>query len=136
MTFVERDAVELVTGLQKMGLKVFLFQQAESRSRNRAVQKISDDSYRRTADRTGMEIIPLGTAVWDILTDMDPNYDFFAHDGSHASKKSAYMGACMIVNMLTGVPSAPPPADYDFTYSGMTSDEEIFLRQTAAKYTF
>ena len=136
MTFIEDDARRLFTELQNIGLDVYFFQQAESRSQSREVQLSSDRKYRKLAGELGFKIVPLGTAVWDILTDVDPGYDFFAHDGSHASKKSAYLGACMIVSMLSGKPPAPPEPDYDFTFSGMSSAEEIYLRQTAIEYTF
>jgi len=136
MTFIKEDAVSLILKLREMGLEVYHFQQAESRSQDRSVQLKSDLEYYQLAEETGITVIPLGIAVWDILTDIDPSYDFFADDGSHASKQSAYMGACMIVNLLTGVPAVSPPEDYDFTYKGMSRDDEIFLRETAQSYTF
>lgn len=135
MTFIKKDAVELISSLQEMGLDVYLLLQAESRTQNRNVQNRCGTEHRQLADETGAVLIPLGTAVWDILTDVDPAYDFFAHDKSHASKKAAYMGACMIVNLITGLPVLPPPEDYVFTYSGMSAEDEVFLRESALKYT-
>jgi hypothetical protein len=132
---VEHDALSLISALQEMGLEVYLFMQAASRTASREVQRRCDAASQEIADEAGITMIPLGSAVWDILSDIDPEYDFFADDGSHASKKSAYMGACMIVNLLTGVPAVSPPEDYDFTYKGMSSDDEVFLRETADKYT-
>lgn len=134
MTFLTENVENLVSALKDMGLEVYLLVQPVVQDGSRERQRYFDEKHRALARETGITLIPQGTAVWDILSEVDPGYHFFAHDRGHASKKSAYLGACMIVNLITGERVVPPPEDYDFTYSGMTAQEERFLREAAEKY--
>ncbi len=96
-------------------------------------QQPEDERYSRLAVECNVQIVLAGKAVWEII-DSIPGYSIHNPDKVHPNRKASYLAACMIASIITGEKPGAPSADYDFTYSGMTKDDELLLRDMAWRY--
>lgn len=91
------------------------------------MQKALSKNYQSTAKKCKATLAPVGT-TWKIVREKDPELGkkLYARDGSHPSKKGAYLAACVFYATLF----SEDPRKLKFT-GGLPKDEAELIRNIA-----
>ena len=93
-----------------------------------SMQKALSKSYASTAKTCNATLAPVGD-IWSILRKKNPDLgkDLYAKDGSHPSKKGAYLAACVFYQTLFKA----DPKTLTFT-AGLPAPEAELIRQLSS----